>query len=127
MLSKRIQHTATIASLSKNSCNLQNISCFYASNKKVFKKTIKKFCQFKNLTYLCNAIGKRAFSSAGSEHLPYKQRVGGSNPSTPTKLICYADCAFFRAFSSAGSEHLPYKQRVGGSNPSTPTRYSLDF
>ena len=28
---------------------------------------------------------KRAFSSVGSEHLPYKQRVGGSNPSTPTK------------------------------------------
>ena len=28
----------------------------------------------------------RAFSSAGSEHLPYKQRVGGSNPSTPTIL-----------------------------------------
>jgi hypothetical protein len=27
---------------------------------------------------------KRAFSAAGSEHLPYKQRVGGSNPSTPT-------------------------------------------
>ena len=26
----------------------------------------------------------RAFSSAGSEHLPYKQRGGGSNPSTPT-------------------------------------------
>ena len=24
------------------------------------------------------------FSSAGSEHLPYKQRVGGSIPSTPT-------------------------------------------
>ena len=28
---------------------------------------------------------KREFSSAGSEHLPYKQRVGGSIPSTPTK------------------------------------------
>ena len=28
----------------------------------------------------------RAFSSAGLEHLPYKQRVGGSNPSTPTSL-----------------------------------------
>jgi hypothetical protein len=28
--------------------------------------------------------GFREFSSAGSEHLPYKQRVGGSNPSTPT-------------------------------------------
>ena len=25
------------------------------------------------------------FSSAGSEHLPYKQRVTGSNPVTPTK------------------------------------------
>ena len=30
---------------------------------------------------------QRAFSSAGSEHLPYKQRVGGSNPSTPTLNI----------------------------------------
>ena len=29
----------------------------------------------------------RAFSSAGSEHLPYKQRVGGSNPSTPTYIL----------------------------------------
>ena len=28
---------------------------------------------------------KRAFSSVGLEHLPYKQRVGGSNPSTPTQ------------------------------------------
>ena len=27
---------------------------------------------------------ERALSSAGSEHLPYKQRVGGSNPSAPT-------------------------------------------
>ena len=31
-----------------------------------------------------NPSNSRAFSSAGSEHLPYKQRVGGSNPSTPT-------------------------------------------
>ena len=28
--------------------------------------------------------GNRALSSAGSERLPYKQRVGGSNPSVPT-------------------------------------------
>ena len=35
--------------------------------------------------YLCTRLQKvRAFSSAGLEHLPYKQRVGGSNPSTPT-------------------------------------------
>ena len=32
-------------------------------------------------------IKKGEFSSAGSEHLPYKQRVGGSNPSTPTKSL----------------------------------------
>ena len=36
----------------------------------------------------------RAFSSAGSEHLPYKQRVGGSNPSTPTPKY---NCSWFRA------------------------------
>ena len=65
---------------------------------------------------------KRAFSSVGLEHLPYKQRVGGSNPSTPTQRISRKSLLFlFGAFSSAGSEHLPYKQRVGGSNPSTPT------
>jgi hypothetical protein len=29
----------------------------------------------------------RAFSSVGLEHLPYKQRVGGSNPSTPTRGV----------------------------------------
>ena len=45
----------------------------------------KKFGGMKKTSYLCNAKAKRAFSSAGSEHLPYKQRVGGSNPSTPTK------------------------------------------
>ena len=32
-------------------------------------------------------IRDRAFSSAGLEHLPYKQRVGGSNPSTPTGVF----------------------------------------
>ena len=71
----------------------------------------------------------RAFSSAGLEHLPYKQRVGGSNPSTPTKKEQKRNSQRppdkrFRAFSSAGLEHLPYKQRVGGSNPSTPTSLS---
>jgi hypothetical protein len=34
------------------------------------------------LYYICNP--QRELSSAGSEHLPYKQRVGGSNPSAPT-------------------------------------------
>ena len=35
-------------------------------------------------TEVKNDKGPRALSSAGSEHLPYKQRVGGSNPSAPT-------------------------------------------
>ena len=41
----------------------------------------------------------RAFSSAGSEHLPYKQRVGGSNPSTPTLIKLHLGEAFFMSFS----------------------------
>ena len=51
------------------------------------------FCQFAEMWYLCTAFQRKwALSSAGSELLPYKQRVGGSNPSAPTKhsflLIC---------------------------------------
>ena len=34
---------------------------------------------------ICVSYSNRELSSAGSEHLPYKQRVGGSNPSAPTK------------------------------------------
>ena len=39
------------------------------------------------MNYLCSPKPTvRELSSAGSEHLPYKQRVGGSNPSAPTKM-----------------------------------------
>lgn len=39
---------------------------------------------------------KRAISSAGSEHLVYTQRVGGSNPSSPTKPFqLTVETAFF--------------------------------
>ena len=31
------------------------------------------------------SAGNRAISSVGSEHLPYKQGVGGPNPSSPTR------------------------------------------
>ena len=49
------------------------------------QKNAEKFCSIKKKHYLCTALeDKRAFSSAGLERLPYKQRVGGSNPSTPT-------------------------------------------
>ena len=37
------------------------------------------------MSYICSPK-TREFSSAGSEHLPYKQRVTGSNPVTPTIL-----------------------------------------
>ena len=40
-----------------------------------------------DFTNTCMVTG--AFSSVGLEHLPYKQRVGGSNPSTPTLTILF--------------------------------------
>ena len=54
--------------------------------KKVSQKLWKIFVSFIKSIYLCTRLLQkvRAFSSAGLEHLPYKQRVGGSNPSTPT-------------------------------------------
>lgn len=57
---------------------------------------LKKACQNKNLIYICTRKQRntvcpndppyipRAISSAGSEHLPYKQGVGSSNLSSPT-------------------------------------------
>ena len=50
---------------------------------------------------------KREFSSAGSEHLPYKQRVGGSNPSTPTTIsYLMIQVAFFVSMSFVNGETL---------------------
>ena len=45
----------------------------------------KKIWRIKNNVYLCNPKRKREHSSAGLEHLPYKQGVTGSNPVAPTK------------------------------------------
>ena len=51
------------------------------------KIAVREFGSLKNYSYLCTRKTKEwEFSSAGSEHLPYKQRVGGSNPSTPTTI-----------------------------------------
>ena len=82
------------------------------------KKVAVKFGGNKKCSYLCNRLQEvRAFSSAGLEHLPYKQRVGGSNPSTPTKgcfpVVPILDCrdffCLYICFSSLGSSK-PYKQ-----------------
>ena len=55
-------------------------------------------------------IKKREFSSAGSEHLPYKQRVGGSNPSTPTKVLQSEDffilCLYCTYVLNAGKDSV---------------------
>ena len=52
---------------------------------------------------------ERAFSSAGLEHLPYKQRVGGSNPSTPTTKTASA-VFFFAHLSPEKHAVLPYQK-----------------
>ena len=39
-----------------------------------------------NVFYICAPKKFWEHSSAGSEHLPYKQRVTGSNPVAPTKV-----------------------------------------
>ena len=63
---------------------------------KKVKKVAEKFGGTGKSYYLCNRLRKvRALSSAGLEHLPYKQRVGGSNPSTPTKKSCISLQDFF--------------------------------
>ena len=58
------------------------------------------------LSYICTRnSAKGELSSAGSERLPYKQRVGGSNPSAPTtetiqnRMVFYAGsiASWFRA------------------------------
>ena len=66
----------------------------------------------------------RAISSAGSEHLPYKQGVTGSNPVSPTKPHWRL---FFWAISSVGLERLLDRQEVTGSNPVLPTYFNKGF
>ena len=59
------------------------------------KELERKICDKQKKHYLCTRNRKREFSSAGLEHLPYKQRVGGSNPSTPTKSRRLFKSSFF--------------------------------
>ena len=61
--------------------------CNRANYKKIGPKLLSKSFS----PYLCTPFrerrvyaGDRELSSVGSEHLPYKQRVGGSRPSAPT-------------------------------------------
>ena len=74
-----------------SSCTISRNDCDVAEQK---KKKVPSFfalslAPLRKSSYLCTAIENKSFSdwalsSAGSERLPYKQRVGGSNPSAPT-------------------------------------------
>ena len=68
----------------------------------ISKKRAEKFAVYRIWRIFASLLKKRrAFSSAGSEHLPYKQRVGGSNPSTPTKKsFAFAKLFFLSLFLS---------------------------
>ena len=59
----------------------------------MFEKSEIKFASSKNVRIF--AVLFREHSSVGLEHLPYKQRVGGSTPSAPTKSLGNFSKAFF--------------------------------
>ena len=56
-----------------------------------YQKKRQKFLKIKKEHYICNTFKEKSsyifweISSAGSEHLPYKQGVIGSNPIAPTQ------------------------------------------
>ena len=72
------------------------------------KKT-EIFGGYKKMYYLCTRLQEvRALSSVGLEHLPYKQRVGGSTPSAPTKRSgSFASGLFFSLFTASAHQNSP--------------------
>ena len=92
MISLHYEKDVSIVYLRNLCCAIQPVPW---GHKKIEDKNFedKNFARFRNCCTFapqftphkgCGAAQEGAFSSAGSEHLPYKQRVGGSNPSTPT-------------------------------------------
>ena len=73
----------TFASLLKRKCTGASLSWFRASGLHPEGRGFESLSAHKE--YRNTSVNKRALSSAGSEHLVYTQRVGGSNPSAPTK------------------------------------------
>ena len=75
-----------------------------------------------NITKIFIFAYSRAISSVGSEHLPYKQGVTGSNPVSPTKTEHHNGFRFFiiiliRTINSVGLECYLDRVEVTGSNP----------
>ena len=69
-----------------NNTNFQTITI----TQQIIRK--KKFATLRKSSTFANSKGE--FSSAGSEHLPYKQGVTGSNPVTPTRAATQEVAAF---------------------------------
>jgi len=89
-------------------CSIKKANTWYC------KKVV--FAEFKISTTF--AIPIRELSSAGSEHLPYKQRVGGSNPSAPTlKAIFLGDgfLALMGIFINYTKLNSPFNPSICGS------------
>ena len=62
-----------------------NVSTERTASEKRFPKMKRGLAGMIYLSYICTRnSAKGELSSVGSERLPYKQRVGGSNPSAPT-------------------------------------------
>ena len=74
--------------------------------------------------YLHPLLAKRAISSAGLEHLPYKQGVVGSNPTSPTKKIRLHQEAFFFARTKRPSTSLSFFGWAKKSQPARRADYS---
>ena len=100
-----------------------NVSTERTASEKRFPKMKRGLAGMIYLSYICTRnSAKGELSSVGSERLPYKQRVGGSNPSAPTRLQPSRKMVFLcREHSSVGLERLLDKQEVSGSNPLVPT------
>ena len=81
-----------------------NVSTERTASEKRFPKMKRGLAGMIYLSYICTRnSAKGELSSAGSERLPYKQRVGGSNPSAPTKSkIGWKPLNFLSGFFIAG-------------------------
>ena len=62
---------------------------------RILKKTPRYLEHIPKVRTFASQLRTRALSSAGSERLPYKQRVGGSNPSAPTYQEATQKSRFF--------------------------------
>ena len=75
----------------------------FTSNFIFFEKNLSILCRVQKLHYICiRNQATRALSSAGSEHLVYTQRVGGSNPSAPTEQTPKGDKKMPKSCKSSG-------------------------